>query len=141
MQTIPPTYTIMDNKWMDRELTYKDDEVEKEEQVLENITTKRECHGEIFLGNCVRGDTFLCGKNVITLSPTNQRSAKYFLLDVTTGASPCDIATQALRGRSIHYDSRSGLPSAYYDNPHQQSAERRFFRSIEFIKGNGVFLR
>ncbi len=48
MQTIPPTYSIMDNKWMEHELTYKDNEVEKEEQVLENIATKRECHGEIF---------------------------------------------------------------------------------------------
>ncbi len=73
MQTTPPTYSIMDNKWMEHELTYKDDEVEKEEQVLENIATKRKCHGEFFLGNCLRGDTVLYGENVITLSPTNQR--------------------------------------------------------------------
>ncbi len=50
MQTTPPTYTSMDNKMVELELTYKDNEVEKEEQVLENIATKRECHGENYFG-------------------------------------------------------------------------------------------
>ncbi len=31
---------------MEHELTYKDDEVEKEEQVLENIATKGKCHDD-----------------------------------------------------------------------------------------------